>query len=58
MSFRSLPCSFLLKDALAIVITGQKRVFVPDVPVIRVLLLLSDKKMWMTGTNPVMTERG
>jgi hypothetical protein len=47
-----------LKDALAIVITGQKRVFVPDVPVIRVLLLLSDKKMWMTGTNPVMTERG
>jgi len=49
-----LPCSFLLKDAL----TGQKRVFALDVPVIHVLLLLSDKKMWMTGTNPAMTERG
>jgi len=49
---------FILKDALTIVITGQKRVFALDVPVIHVLLLLSDKKIWMTGTNPAMTERG
>jgi hypothetical protein len=46
-----------LKDALTIVITGQKRQAL-DVSVIYVILLLSGKKTWMAGTSPAMTERG
>jgi hypothetical protein len=37
---------------------GQKRVFALDVPVIHVLLRLSDKKTWTAGISPAMTERG
>jgi hypothetical protein len=56
---------FFIGDAKNLVITGQKRVFAADVPVIHVLLRLSDKRTWMAGTSspktrfcPAMTECG